>query len=82
VLVVGKRLTVFSIREGKNGLGKVWTRAGNAVVNKDGSLNLWLDVLPLDGVLHVRQTAEKQDNAPSESPAPEAQPLAAAAGGH
>ena len=29
-------------------------RAGSAFVNKDGSLNILLDVLPLDGKLHVR----------------------------
>jgi hypothetical protein len=55
----GTRLAVFSIRAGK--LGKVWTRAGTAWVNSDGSLNLYLDVLPIDGVLHVREAAERRD---------------------
>ncbi|MHB8873597.1 MAG: hypothetical protein ACYC8T_07915, partial [Myxococcaceae bacterium] len=43
----------------------VWVRAGNAYVNRDGSLNVYLDVLPLDGVLHVREAAEKKDAAPT-----------------
>jgi hypothetical protein len=60
-MTVGKRLAVFSIREGKG--GSVWVRAGTAFVNKDGSLNLLLDVLPLDGKLHVREAGEKRDQA-------------------
>ena len=53
MLEPGKKLTVFSIREGRSG-GSIWVRAGSAFVNKDGSLNIHLDVLPLDGKLHVR----------------------------
>ena len=72
---VGKRLTVFSVREGRPGTS-YWTRAGWAVVNRDGSLNLLLDVLPLNGRLHVRETAEKRaaptdlstETLPGESP--------------
>jgi len=52
---------VFSIREGKG--GSIWVRAGSAFVNKDGSLNVLLDVLPLDGKLHVREAADKKDGA-------------------
>jgi hypothetical protein len=63
VLVPGKRFAVFSIREGKN--GAVWVRAGTAFVNKDGSMNVYLDVLPIDGKLHVRDAGEKRDAAPS-----------------
>ncbi|AGC48449.1 MULTISPECIES: hypothetical protein [Myxococcus] len=59
MLMAGKRLAVFSIREGKG--GSIWVRAGSAFVNKDGSLNVLLDVLPLDGKLHVREAAEKRD---------------------
>jgi hypothetical protein len=63
VLVAGKKLAVFSIRENKGGI--IWIRAGNAWVNKDGSMNVWLDVLPLDGKLHVREAGEKRENAPA-----------------
>jgi hypothetical protein len=62
MLTAGKRLAVFSIREGKG--GSIWVRAGSAFVNKDGSLNVLLDVLPLDGKLHVREAGEKRDAAP------------------
>jgi hypothetical protein len=61
MLEPGKRLAVFSIRPGKN--GSVWVRAGFAEVNRDGSLNLQLDVLPMDGKLHVREAGERRDPA-------------------
>ena len=51
------RLTVFSIREGKN--GSIWVRAGRATMNADGTLLLELDVLPIDGKLHIRETTER-----------------------
>ena len=61
MLTAGKRLAVFSIREGRG--GSIWVRAGSAFVNKDGSLNVLLDVLPIDGKLHVREAAERKDGA-------------------
>jgi hypothetical protein len=48
----GGRLTVFSIKQSTN--GSVWVKAGSAWVNRDGSMNVFLDVLPLDGKLHIR----------------------------
>lgn len=53
-----KVLAVFSIRQGRN--GSIWVRAGTAEFNRDGSMNLTLDVLPIDGTLHVRQAFEKK----------------------
>src|SRR5260370_37953493 len=58
VLTAGKKLAVFSIRTDKG--GSVWVRAGSAWVNKDGSMNVLLDVLPLDGKLHVREAGGKK----------------------
>jgi hypothetical protein len=84
MLMAGKRLAVFSIREGKG--GSIWVRAGSAFVNKDGSLNLLLDVLPLDGKLHVREAAERRDATPSVPAAAgryaPAEPALEAAGAH
>ncbi|MFL5321906.1 MAG: hypothetical protein ACJ790_19755 [Myxococcaceae bacterium] len=75
--VQGKRYVVFSLfergerRDDKGNLvsGKetIWTRAGSAWVNRDGSLNLVLDVLPLQGRLHVREQSDKRDERPSEA---------------
>lgn len=46
--------SVFAIRK-----GKVWVSAGRAVQAADGSLNVTLDVLPLDGQLHIRPIADQ-----------------------
>jgi hypothetical protein len=75
---MNKRYAVFSIRQKNN--GSIWTRSGSAWMNKDGSMNLYLDVLPIDGLLHVREPGEKRDAAPE--PRPEAFDQLAPAGGH
>jgi len=63
MLEAGKRLVVFSIRPGRN--GSIWVRAGHAQVHGDGTMTMDLDVLPLDGKLHVREVPE-----PREKPLP------------
>lgn len=61
VLEPGRVLAVFSIRPGRG--GSIWVRAGWAEVSRDGSMNLHLDVLPLDGRLHVRASYERDRRA-------------------
>lgn len=53
----GTRFNVVSIREraGKT----IWVKAGTAFVNADGSINVLLDVLPLDGKLQIRPMEAK-----------------------
>lgn len=51
---IGQRYTVYSIRAVKGGESK-WVKAGTAFSNRDGSMNVYLDVLPLDGKLHIRE---------------------------
>lgn len=61
MLSPGKRLQVFSIKETSDKADdkkSVWVKAGSAWVNRDGSLNVYLDVLPLDGKLHVREATD------------------------
>ncbi|MGV3625219.1 MAG: hypothetical protein ACO1OB_30680 [Archangium sp.] len=60
MMVTGKRYQVFSIKETIEDKEKksVWVKAGSAFVNRDGSINVYLDVLPLDGKLHVREPLE------------------------
>ncbi|HYV47304.1 MAG TPA: hypothetical protein VFA20_20740 [Myxococcaceae bacterium] len=81
MLIPGKKLTVFSIKSSDR-RGAVWVRIGTAFVNKDESLNVWLDALPIDGKLHCRESvAERQ--APAGPPPDDsvAAPAMAAAGG-
>jgi len=61
MLAQGKRLQVFSIKTENKGSGDektIWIKAGSAWVNRDGSINVYLDVLPLDGKLHIREALE------------------------
>ncbi len=53
----GKRYAVFAIRSVKG--QTIWVRAGVAFVQPDDSMNLTLDVLPLDGHLHIREVGVK-----------------------
>lgn len=57
------KLTVFAIKQGRN--GSVWVRAGQATSNEDGSLSVQLDVLPIGGVLHVRESFERTQPQPT-----------------
>lgn len=54
----GKRYTVYSIRHGKQ--GNIWLKVGAAFVNRDASLNVYLDALPLDGQLQIRETVDRK----------------------
>lgn len=40
----------------------IWTKIGSAYINKDGSINVLLDSLPLDGRLHIRDENKKEKN--------------------
>ena len=83
-MVPGKRYSVFSIRSTKKH-GTIWVRAGVAFVNADDSMNLYLDVLPLEGQLHVRETGEKRSTTdlPARSDeAPRADAAPPVMGGH
>lgn len=48
-----EKLDVFTIIERENAR-PFWVRVGVAFRNKDGSLNLYLDALPVNGRLNVR----------------------------
>ena len=46
---------VYTIIETHNGAEDFWQRVGSAWINKDGSINLSLNALPLNGKLHIRE---------------------------
>ena len=50
-----KRLEVFNIREVEGAKKPFFKNIGVAFVNRDGSLNVILDSLPMDGRLHIRE---------------------------
>lgn len=54
---------VFNVRnyEDEGGAEKgYWTKIGAAWENKDGSINVELSALPLDGKLNIRKPKEKE----------------------
>ena len=54
-----KRLAAFQIIE-REGLEKaIFSRVGTAFVNKDGSLNILLDAIPLGGKIQVREERDR-----------------------
>jgi hypothetical protein len=81
MLIPGKKLTVFSIKN-TDRKGTVWVRIGTAFVNKDESLNVWLDALPIDGRLHCREALPDRQSAAAPPPGNSAvEPALAAVGG-
>lgn len=91
MLKPGARLNVFAIkRVAKEGV--IWTKAGFAYINRDGSMNLKLHVLPMEGELHVRDEMEtvkdfgkadtQRDPVANENPQPLEADAAASMGGH
>ena len=52
---------VFNIVEGKDGKER-WVKIGQAFINKDGSINAYLDVFPRDGKLQIRERRVSERN--------------------
>lgn len=64
---------VYTIVERKDGKS-FWTRIGAAFTNRDGSLTLKLDAIPIGGTMQVRdwepRDAEKEARSPTSSSQP------------
>jgi len=62
-----QRFAVYTIVKRSNEAGKdFWQRVGTAFQNKDSSLTVRLNALPVNGTLHIRE--EREDDATSSSP--------------
>ena len=56
-----KRKVVYTILE--TGEGKsFWRMVGSAFVNRDDSLTVLLDALPVNGKLHIREPSERDEH--------------------
>jgi hypothetical protein len=69
--------SVFTIieRGTSNGMTKsYWTRVGVGFVNKDGSITLKLDCIPISGTLQVREWEPYERRADATDPAPRVRP--------
>jgi len=47
----------------QRGTNKYWTRIGVAFVNKDGSINVKLEAVPVSGEIHVRDYVPRDESA-------------------
>jgi hypothetical protein len=56
----GKRKKVLCPVEGKDGK-TFWRTLGNAYVNRDASINVYLDALPANGKLQIRDWDERDE---------------------
>jgi hypothetical protein len=63
----GRRLVVLAVTDGKGPEGKTrWTRIGRAFDNRDGSITLLLNALPLGtDRLQIREDREEDRTAPA-----------------
>ncbi|MBF0104798.1 MAG: hypothetical protein HQM16_05675 [Deltaproteobacteria bacterium] len=53
---------VYVISERGENEKSVWSRIGVAFVNKDDSLNVILDAVPIKGKLHIRDRKDSQES--------------------
>lgn len=56
-----KMLEVYTIIEKEGQEKSFWVRIGVAFENRDGSFNVHLNALPINGKLHIREKREKSD---------------------
>ena len=58
----GKRpLAAYVIIEKKGYDKPFWNRIGSAFTNRDGSINVYLDSLPIQGKIHLREDTPKEE---------------------
>ncbi len=54
------RKAVYTIVERPGSEKKYWVRIGSAFVNRDQSLNVKLDAVPVNGTIHIRELDEEE----------------------
>ncbi len=55
-----KPLVVYTIIDREGSEKAFWVKVGAAFENKDGSMNVYLDALPVNGRIQIRKSSEKQ----------------------
>jgi hypothetical protein len=51
----GTRMVVYTITEKPGSDKSFWSKIGSAWINRDLSINIQLDALPVNGKLHLRE---------------------------
>lgn len=60
---MAKRFEVFHIKNTGEGKKSFWTRIGSAWENRNGSINVVLDTIPLDGKMTIQEPREREPGA-------------------
>jgi hypothetical protein len=55
----GTRMVVYTITEKPGSDKSFWSKIGSAWINRDLSINIQLDALPVNGKLHLREQMER-----------------------
>jgi hypothetical protein len=55
------RKDVFTVIERPNREKAIWVRLGSAFINRDSSLNVFLDALPVNGKLQIRDPLPRDE---------------------
>jgi hypothetical protein len=55
----GTRMVVYTITEKPGSDKSFWSKIGSAWINRDLSINIQLDALPVNGKLHLREQVER-----------------------
>jgi hypothetical protein len=55
----GTRMVVYTITEKPGSDKSFWSKIGSAWINRDLSINIQLDALPVNGKLHLRENPER-----------------------
>ena len=53
---------VYTIIERKEGTKPFWMRVGTAFENRDGSINIYLDALPVNARLQLREPRQEDES--------------------
>jgi hypothetical protein len=54
-----RKLLVYTVIDRPGMERSIWVRVGTAFTNKDDSLNVYLDALPTNGRLNIREPREE-----------------------
>ena len=57
-----KMMQVYTIVERQGADRAFWVKVGACFSNRDGSLNVYLDALPTNGRLQIREKTESNEN--------------------
>ena len=61
-----KPLVIYTIVERERDGRKFWVRIGAAFRNRDGSLSAYLDAVPTNGTLHIREARAQHEELAAE----------------